>query len=117
MSFVVGLGIVFIAPLVLVALIFTILLSPVSLLGIFALLAAWVVGLVALSIEIGKKLSQALDQNWPVPILAGVGMFILSLFLMVSAHCALCRFHPQVHSGTVGYGRCGADPFRHQGIS
>jgi len=80
MSAVVGLGIVFITPLVLIALIITILLSPVSLLGIFALIAAWVVGLVSLSIEIGNKLAKALNQNWPVPILAGIGMFILSLF-------------------------------------
>ena len=90
MTFVVGLGIVFIAPLVLVALILTILLSPVSLLGIFALLAAWIVGLVSLSIEIGKKLAQALDQNWPVPIMAGAGMFILSLLFNGFQHIVPC---------------------------
>ncbi len=90
MTFVVGLGIAFIAPLVLIALILTILLSPVSLLGIFALLAAWIVGLVSLSIEIGKKLAQALDQNWPVPIMAGVGMFILSLLFNGFQHIVPC---------------------------
>lgn len=79
MSILVGLGIMIVAPLVLIALIITILLSPVSLLGIFALIAAWIVGLVALSIEIGRKLSQAMDQNWPVPLMAGLGMFILAL--------------------------------------
>ncbi len=80
MSGVVGLGVIVVAPLVLIALIITILLSPVSLLGIFALIAAWVIGLVAVSIEVGRKLAQALDQSWPTPILAGLGMFILSLF-------------------------------------
>ena len=80
MSFVVGLGVVVIAPFVLLALIVTILLSPVSLVGVFALIAAWVVGLVALSIEVGRKLVQALNQTLPVPLLAGVGMFILALF-------------------------------------
>ncbi len=80
MSFVVGLGIVVVAPIVLLALLVTILLSPVSLVGIFALIAAWVVGLVALSIEIGRKLVHAMNQTLPVPLLAGIGMFILALF-------------------------------------
>ena len=79
MTFVVGLGVLVVAPFVLLALIVTILLSPVSLVGIFALIAAWVVGLVALSIEIGRKLVEALNQTLPVPLLAGIGMFIISL--------------------------------------
>jgi cytoskeletal protein CcmA (bactofilin family) len=90
MSIVVGLGITFIAPLVLIALILTILLSPVSLLGILALLAAWVLGMVSLSIEIGKKLAEALDQNWATPILAGIGMFILSLLFNGFQHIVPC---------------------------
>jgi hypothetical protein len=80
MAILVGLGVVIIAPLVLIALIVTIILSPVSLIGIFALIAAWVVGLVAVSIEVGRKLAEALNQRWATPIQAGVGMFILSLF-------------------------------------
>ena len=90
MSIVVGLGIAFIGPLVLIALLLTILLSPVSLLGILALLAAWVVGLVSLSIEIGKKLAEALNQSWPTPIMAGVGMFILSLLFNGFQHIVPC---------------------------
>lgn len=80
MAVLVGLGVVIISPLVLIALIVTIILSPVSLIGIFALIAAWVVGLVAVSIEVGRRLAAALNQSWPVPVLAGMGMFILSLF-------------------------------------
>jgi cytoskeletal protein CcmA (bactofilin family) len=90
MSFVVGLGVVVVAPFVLVALIVTILLSPVSLVGIFALIAAWVVGLVALSIEIGRKLVTSLNQNLPVPLLAGIGMFILSLFFNGFSQLVIC---------------------------
>jgi pyruvate/2-oxoglutarate dehydrogenase complex dihydrolipoamide acyltransferase (E2) component len=80
MSVLVGLGIITIAPLVLIALLVTILLSPVSILGIFALVAAWAVGLVALGIEVGNKLSEAMNQSWPTPVKAGMGMFILTLF-------------------------------------
>lgn len=78
-SLLAGLGVILVAPLVLIALIVTILLSPISLVGIFALIAAWVVGLVSLSIEVGRKLSRALNQNWPVPVMAGLGMFLISL--------------------------------------
>ena len=81
MSFVVGLGVIILTPLVLIALIITILLSPVSLLGIIALFAAWVVGLIALSLEIGRKLADALNKSWPAPVMAGLGMFILSTIL------------------------------------
>ena len=90
MSFVVGLGIAFIAPLVLLALLITILLSPVSFLGFFALVAAWVVGLVSISIEIGKRVAQAMDQTWAVPIQAGVGMLLLSLLFNGFQHIVPC---------------------------
>jgi cytoskeletal protein CcmA (bactofilin family) len=79
LSIAVGLGVVLISPLVLLALAITILLSPVSLLGILALIAAWAVGLVAVSIEAGRKLAEAVHQSWPVPALAGVGMFLITL--------------------------------------
>ena len=90
MSFVVGLGVVVVAPLVFLALIVTILLSPVSLVGIFALIAAWVVGLVSLSIEVGRKLVQALNKTLPVPLLAGIGMFILALFFNGFSQLVIC---------------------------
>jgi len=80
MSGLVGFGVILVAPLVLIALIITILLSPVSLIGIFALIAAWVVGLVSVSIEVGRKLSRSMKQTWPVPLMAALGMFILVLF-------------------------------------
>ena len=38
------------------------------------------IGLVSLSIEIGKKLAEALNQSWTAPLMAGFGMFILALF-------------------------------------
>ncbi len=90
MSFVVGLGVIIVAPLVLIALIITILLSPVSLLGIIALFAAWVIGLIALSLEIGRKLAEALNQSWPAPVMAGLGMFILTLILNGFNHIVPC---------------------------
>jgi len=90
MSCVVGLGVVVISPFVLLALIVTILLSPISLVGIFALVAAWVVGLVSLSIEVGRKLVHSLNRTLPVPLLAGIGMFILSLFFNGFSQLVFC---------------------------
>jgi len=90
MSFVVGLGVVIVGPFVFLALIFTLILSPISLVGFFALIAAWVVGLVALSIEVGRKLSRSLNWNLPVPVMAGMGMFILALFFNGFSQLVFC---------------------------
>ena len=90
MSFVVGLGVVIVAPFVLLALLVTILLSPVALLGIFALVATWFVGLVSLSIEVGRRLVKAVNQTLPLPLVAGIGMFILTLFLNGFSQLNLC---------------------------
>lgn len=75
MSLLVGLGVITLP----VALFITIILIPISILSIFALIAAGVFGLVSLSIEVGRKLANALDQSLPVPIMAGLGMFIITL--------------------------------------
>jgi cytoskeletal protein CcmA (bactofilin family) len=74
-SLLVGLGVILLP----VALFITIILIPISILSIFALIAAGVFGLVSLSIEVGRKLANALDQSLPVPIMAGLGMFIITL--------------------------------------
>ena len=75
MSLLVGLGVLLLP----IALFITIILIPISFLLIIALITAWVIGLVSLSLEVGRKLSTAFDQSLPVPIMAGLGMFIITL--------------------------------------
>jgi len=78
-TFLTGLGIALIAPVVLLVLTITLLLIPVALIGVFLLIFAWMVGWVALGLEVGRRLSRALDQSWPAPINAGIGMFLTFL--------------------------------------
>ncbi|MDD5467734.1 MAG: hypothetical protein PHS96_07995 [Anaerolineales bacterium] len=81
-----GLGLLtaVIVPFVLVILIITICLIPAALLGIIALVLAWAFGVVALGWETGRRLGRLLNQDWPEPVAAGVGTFVL-VFIMDGA--------------------------------
>jgi len=68
-----------VAPIILIALAVTIILSPVSLLGAVLLVALVLFGWVAFGLELGKRLAQALHQNWHPAVSAGVGTFGLTL--------------------------------------
>lgn len=74
-----GFGVMLIGPIVLLALLITIILSPISLIGIFVLIAAWVVGWISLGLEVGRRLGKAFNQSWAPPVNAGVGIFITLL--------------------------------------
>ncbi len=76
-----GLGVLtlLVAPLALVLLTITILLIPVAALAAIALGAAWLFGWIAVGYEVGQRLTKALHWNWHPSLLAGLGVFILSL--------------------------------------
>jgi cytoskeletal protein CcmA (bactofilin family) len=57
----------------------TIILIPVSGLGLVILLLAWLFGLVALGHEVGDRLAQQLKQSWTIPLSAGLGTLLLML--------------------------------------
>ncbi len=75
----VGLLTAIIYPALLLVLAITIILSPVSLLGILLLIAALVLGTVALGLELGTRLAAALHQDWSLPVAAGIGTFLLAV--------------------------------------
>ena len=75
----VGLLVIIVAPIVLVILAITCILSPISLLGGLALGVAWVFGRIAIGLEIGKRISKSFNRDWPLPLAAGVGTFGLAL--------------------------------------
>ena len=75
----VGLLTLVLAPIVLVLLAITCILSPISLLGALALVVAWVFGRIAIGLEIGNRIAKVFDRDWPLPLAAGVGTFGLSL--------------------------------------
>ncbi len=78
-----GMGIltVIILPIILVLLAITICLIPVSLLGVFLLVLAWVFGLIAIGLEIGKRISAAFKKEWHPAIAAGLGTLVLMTIL------------------------------------
>lgn len=79
----VALGIltVFVAPILLLLLSVTIIGIPVALLVAFVLLLAWGFGIVSLGAETGGRLLRMLKVQWPSPIEAGMGTFMLTAVL------------------------------------
>ncbi|MDH3943112.1 MAG: hypothetical protein OEV06_03355 [Anaerolineae bacterium] len=76
-----GLGcLTFIAvPILALIMIITIILIPVSAAGVFLLVAAAVFGWIAVGLNIGQRLAEALDQEWTPIIAAGVGTLTLGI--------------------------------------
>ena len=86
----VGLLTVILAPIVLLLLAITCILSPISLLGVLALVVAWVFGRIAIGLEIGLRIAKTFDRDWPVPLAAGVGTFGLALVVDSLGTFILC---------------------------
>lgn len=76
-----GLLTAFLAPLALVALAITIILSPVAVVAAILLGVAWLLGWVALGLEVGRRISKMLEQEWAPAIAAGVGTLVLYFVL------------------------------------
>ncbi len=72
-----GLLTVVVAPVVVILLVATIIFIPVGALVIFALAALWAFGLVALGLEVGRRLARTLKQDWAPVAQAGVGTLVL----------------------------------------
>jgi hypothetical protein len=78
-----GLGIltIVVVPIILVLLAITICLSPIALLGAFVMVIAWAYGLIAMGLEIGKRISAAANKTWHPAISAGLGTLVLMAIL------------------------------------
>lgn len=89
----------------LIVLAITIIMSPVSLLGAVLLVIAWAIGLIALGLEIGRRLTQMLNQNWPPAVSAGMGTFVLILVMNGGKELIPCiGWVIPVMVGTLGLG-------------
>ena len=78
-----GLLTVALAPLVLLILAITIILSPVALLGLVMIALAWLFGVIALGQEVGERFTKAINQTLSAPLTAGAGSFLLMLVVGV----------------------------------
>jgi hypothetical protein len=78
-SFLIGMLAMVASAALLLLLAFTICLSPVGLLGTFVLLAAVLLGWIALGWEVGKRLAGVVGVNWHPAVQAGVGTMVITL--------------------------------------
>jgi hypothetical protein len=101
-----GLGIltVIIGPIVLVLLTITICLIPVAFIGAVLLIVAWVFGMIALGLEVGKRISLAFKQEWHPAAAAGLGTLILMAILNGINFIPCVGWIPKVLVGVVGLG-------------
>jgi len=74
-----GLLTIIVGPILIVFLIITICLAIVGLLGALVLIAAGVLGWIALGLEVGKRLSKAMNQDFQPVVAAGLGTLIFAL--------------------------------------
>lgn len=78
-----GLLTVFVAPVAILILLVTIILSPVALAAAILLALAWLFGVIALGLEVGNRFTQAIHQYWAPVLSAGLGTFTLVMILGV----------------------------------
>lgn len=69
------------APLAVLALVITIILIPVAFVAVVLLGIAWLLGWVALGLEVGRRIAKMLNQEWAPAIAAGVGTLVLYFVL------------------------------------
>lgn len=80
-SGIVGLLAAILLPVIVIALLVTILLSPLSILAVLIVIAAWVLGLISLGLEVGKRLTRNLEGNIDPALVAGLGTFLVMIIL------------------------------------
>jgi hypothetical protein len=86
----VGLLTVVVAPLLFLGIAITIILIPISLLGLLALALAWLYGRVAIGLEVGRRLETMFKQDWPLAVSAGIGTFVLAFVVDGAAQLISC---------------------------
>ena len=75
----IGLLTLVVGPILLLLLMITVCLIPVSIIGILILVVSVVFGWIALGLEVGKRLAIALNQEYQPVVMAGLGTLVLSL--------------------------------------
>jgi hypothetical protein len=102
-----GLGLltVVVLPLALLLIALTILLIPVSLVGLLLLVVAWTYGLIALGTELGNRFAQIFKSQWHPALAAGAGTFLLILVINgIEAAIPCLGLLPKVIVGAIGLG-------------
>ncbi len=96
---------ILIAPIVLVVLAITICLSPVALLGALVLVAGWAFGLIAMGLEVGRRISLMFKREWHPALSAGIGTLVLMAILYgLQTFLPCIGWIPMFLAGIVGLG-------------
>ena len=102
-----GLGLltIIIIPIIVVLLAITICLIPAAIIVAFLLAIAWVFGLIAIGLEVGKRIREMLKQEWHPAISAGLGTFAVMILLSgLEAIIPCVGWIPKALVGFVGLG-------------
>jgi hypothetical protein len=70
---------VIVAPALLALLAITLILIPVSLIGILALAIALLFGWIAVGLEVGNRMAGLFKTQWAIPVAAGIGTLVITL--------------------------------------
>ncbi len=100
----IGLLTIIVAPALLLILGITIILLPISLLGILLAAVAWLFGWVTLGWLTGRQVARMLNQNWTEPINAGVGTLVISLVSSLFGIIPCIGWIPGFIAGVIGLG-------------
>lgn len=119
-----GLGLLtaIVLPLVLVIIALTLLLIPVSLIGILGLVIAWAYGLIALGTELGNRFAGIFKAHWHPALAAGAGTFLLMLVINgIEAAIPCIGLAPKIIVSVIGLGavlltRGGMQPYPPQAV-
>jgi len=76
-----GLLTLILLPFIVLALVITILGIPVALIALIVLGVAWLIGWVALGLEVGRRVAALFNQTWAPAVSAGVGTLLLYFVL------------------------------------
>ena len=92
-------------PMALIALTLTIILIPVTILAVLVFIVAWLFGLIAIGMEIGRRIAKLFNVEWAPAVSAGVGTFLLFLVVGGLGEMIFCiGLLPQLLIGFWGLG-------------
>ncbi len=83
----------------------TLIFLPISFLAFILVILGWFLGILAIGLETGRRLTEWFKQNWSLPIMAGVGTFVLVLVVNgVAALIPCVGWIIPFSVGVVGFG-------------
>ncbi|MCX8062421.1 MAG: hypothetical protein N3D16_07555, partial [Anaerolineales bacterium] len=88
-----------------ILLVVTLIFAPIAFLGFILAGLGWFIGVLALGLETGRRLTEMIKQSWSLPITAGIGTFVLVFVVSgISALVPCIGWIIPFSVGLVGFG-------------